>query len=93
MTLLAEKYTPETLPFHAIVPSLPGYTLSDGLPMDRDCDVDDIARIMNQLMVDLGFGWKGYVAQGGDIGCFVARKLIIASNECKAIHSKWCGSV
>lgn len=45
----------------------------------------DLTRIMNQLMVDLGFGKKGYVAQGGDVGSMVAR-LLAPISECKAIH-------
>lgn len=85
LTLLSKKYSPETLPYHVVVPSLPGYTLSDGPPLDMDFTMADLTRIMNQLMVDLGFGKKGYVAQGGDVGSMVAR-LLAPTSECKAIH-------
>lgn len=87
LEILRTKYTADTLPFHAIIPSLPGYGLSSGPPLDRDFSVQDIARILNQLMVELGFG-NGYVAQGGDIGYFLARRLSIAHDECKAFHGK-----
>ncbi|KAF4997309.1 hypothetical protein FDECE_12126 [Fusarium decemcellulare] len=83
--LLTDKYTPATLPYHVIVPSLPGYALSDGPPLDNDFSLEDVARIVNQLMIDLGFGARGYVAQGGDVGSAVSR-LLAASQECKAIH-------
>lgn len=87
LDLLRTKYTADTLPFHAIVPSLPGYGLSSGPPTDRDFAPKDAARLMNRLMVDLGFG-NGYVAQGGDVGYFLARRLSADYDECKAFHGK-----
>jgi microsomal epoxide hydrolase len=72
--LLKDKYTPETLPYHVIVPSLPGYTLSSGPSLDKDFGVHDIARICDRLMSMLGCG-DGYIAQGGDIGSGVAQIL------------------
>ena len=42
----------------------------------------DIAAIMNQLMVDLGFG-SGYIVQGGDIGSRVAKILGSEYEACK----------
>lgn len=85
LDLLRTKYTADTLPFHAIVPSLPGYGLSSGPPTDRDFTTKDAARLLNQLMVNLGFG-SGYVAQGGDVGYFLARRLSAEHDECKALH-------
>ncbi|KAF5006726.1 hypothetical protein FDECE_6903 [Fusarium decemcellulare] len=85
LSLFAKKYSPETLPYHIIVPSLPGYTLSSGPPLDRDFTLADGARIMNQLMINLGFS-NGYVAQGGDVGSMISRILSESSDECKAIH-------
>ena len=64
MSILREKYTPETLPYHIIVPSLPGYTFSSRPPLDRDFRLEDTARLLNRLMISLGFG-NGYVVQGG----------------------------
>jgi len=45
----------------------------------------DISAIMNQLMVDLGFG-SGYIAQGGDIGSRVAKTLGGEYEACKFVH-------
>lgn len=87
LEILRTKYTADTLPFHAVVPSLPGYGLSSGPPTDRDFSPNDAARVLNQLMVDLGFG-TGYVAQGGDVGYFLARRLSVAHEECKALHGE-----
>ncbi|KAJ5252065.1 hypothetical protein N7489_002475 [Penicillium chrysogenum] len=59
-----DEYTPETLPYHLIVPSLPGYAFSSGPPLDRDFGTGDVARVLDQLMKDIGFE-SGYVVQGG----------------------------
>lgn len=87
LELLRTKYTADTLPFHAVVPSLPGYGLSNGPGTTGDFSVVDAARVLNQLMVDLGFG-SGYIAQGGDVGYFLARQMSVAHDECKAIHGE-----
>lgn len=44
--------------------------------------MEDAARILNKLMVGLGFG-SGYISQGGDIGSFVAKILAAKYDECK----------
>jgi len=85
LDLLKAKYTSANLPYHVIVPSLPGYAFSSGPSRKRDWVCEDMARIMNKLMVGLGFG-GGYVAQGGDLGAFVARILAAQYEECKAVH-------
>ncbi|KAH8668695.1 Alpha/Beta hydrolase protein [Xylariales sp. PMI_506] len=85
MQLLADKYTPETLPYHIIVPSLPDYGLSGGPTENVKMTLKQGARIMNQLMLDLGFG-EGYVAQGGDLGSMLARIMSVEYKECKALH-------
>jgi len=87
MDVLRDRYTAQDLPYHIIAPSLPGYTLSSGPPLDKDFKAEDIARLMNKLMVGLGFE-SGYVAQGGDIGSYVARMLQAEYASCKAIHRK-----
>jgi microsomal epoxide hydrolase len=79
---MKQKYTPTTLPYHLIVPSLPGYAFSSTPPLDHDFATKDIAAVMNQLMLDLGFG-NGYVAQGGDIGSRVAKIMGATSEACK----------
>jgi len=85
LDLLKAKYTSADLPYHVIVPSLPGYAFSSGPSRKRDWDCEDMARIMNKLMVGLGFG-GGYIAQGGDLGAFVGRILAAQYEECKALH-------
>ncbi|UPL04300.1 hypothetical protein LCI18_015234 [Fusarium solani-melongenae] len=79
--LLRQKYSPEDLPYHVIVPSLPGYTLSSGPPLTKDWSTEDIGRLMNKLMIGLGFG-SGYISQGGDIGAFVSWILAVNHKEC-----------
>lgn len=82
LSLYREKYSPENLPYHIIAVSLPGWTLSSGPPLTRDFGMEDIGRIMNKLMVGLGFG-SGYVLQGGDIGSFTACIMSGTYDECK----------
>ncbi|KAJ5624140.1 Alpha/Beta hydrolase protein [Penicillium lagena] len=89
LQLFREEYTPTTLPYHLIVPSLPGYTFSSGPPLDRNFEITDVARIMDQLMKDVGFE-SGYVAQGGDIGSRIARNLAVDHDSCKAVHLNVC---
>ncbi|KAF2660982.1 alpha/beta-hydrolase [Lophiostoma macrostomum CBS 122681] len=96
LTLLCQKYTPETLPYHIIVPSLPGYTLSSSaqppVDADRSWTYADIAAVVHNLLLSLGFGGggkgkgKGYIVQGGDIGSSVARCMAATYAECLACH-------
>lgn len=82
MSILQERYTPETLPYHIVVPSLPGYAFSSPPPLSKDFQLQDVARIMNTLMTQLGFD-QGYVVQGGDVGSKVARVIAAEHNACK----------
>ncbi|KAK5790409.1 hypothetical protein VI817_007696 [Penicillium citrinum] len=82
LDMFRQEYTPDTLPYHLIVPSLPGYTFSSGPPLDRNFDTSDIARVFDRLMKDIGFD-SGYVAQGGDIGSRIARTLAVDHESCK----------
>lgn len=81
---LRTKYKPEDLPYHVIVPSLPGYTLSSGPPTNVNFDTAGIARVMDNLMTGL-FPNSGYCAQGGDIGAYTCRHLS-QHPACKAVH-------
>ncbi|KAJ5197960.1 uncharacterized protein N7498_007077 [Penicillium cinerascens] len=85
LELFRGEYSPSTLPFHLIVPSLPGYTFSSGPPLDKNFSTEDVSRILDQLMKDIGFE-SGYVAQGGDIGSRIARALAVDYESCKAVH-------
>ena len=55
--------------FHLVLPSIPGYGFS-GEPTELDWDADRIARAWAELMDRLGY--TRYVAQGGDVGAYVA---------------------
>lgn len=91
MHILATKYTPETLPYHIIVPSLPGYALSSPPPKDKDFRLEDAAIILDTLMRQLGFENVGYVVQGGDVGSKLARVLGgTTNNVAKAVHLNFC---
>ena len=91
MHLLSTKYTPETLPYHIIVPSLPGYTLSSPPPKDKDFKIEDAAIILDSLMRQLGFEDSGYVVQGGDVGSKIARVLGgTTHNVARAVHLNFC---
>lgn len=87
LSVLMGKYTPDTLPYHVIVPSLPGYAYSSGPPLDQNFDTEGIARVVDKLMIGLGFE-KGYITQGGDIGSFVSRVLAVTAKSCLAAHSE-----
>lgn len=84
LSILKDRYTSETLPYHIIIPSLPGFAFSSKPPMERDFCIEDASRIINTLMVQLGFG-SGYVIQGGDLGSIVACELATNYKECKGM--------
>jgi microsomal epoxide hydrolase len=79
---LRQKYGPDELPYHIVVPSLPGYAFSSRPPLDKDLGIEDVARLMNQLMLGLGFR-SGYIVQGGDVGSKVARVVAAKHDECR----------
>jgi pimeloyl-ACP methyl ester carboxylesterase len=91
MDLLRNKYTPESLPYHIITPSLPDYGLSGSLSQNLEMTLERAASIMNGLMIALGFE-KGYVAQGGDLGSMIARLMSVNHKECKAFHGIYSDS-
>lgn len=70
------------LPYHVIVPSLPGYAFSSAPPTDVDFRLEDVAQILDHLMSNLGFS-NGYIAQGGDVGSKVAQVLAAKHRNCK----------
>ncbi|KAK6067841.1 cytochrome p450 alkane hydroxylase [Seiridium cupressi] len=85
LDILKDRYSSKDLPYHVIVPSLPGYAYSSGPPLDTDYGIDIAAGAMHNLMVGLGFG-SGYLAQGGDLGSFVSRLLATNYDACKGMH-------
>lgn len=84
LDILRSKYTPDTLPYHLVVPSLPGYTFSSKPPSEHDFRADDAARIFDALASLIGF--ESYVVQGGDVGGRVGRIIAAQYPKCKAIH-------
>ncbi|KAH8887998.1 alpha/beta-hydrolase [Thozetella sp. PMI_491] len=84
LEIIRTRYTAETLPYHLVVPSLPGYAFSSPPPLDRDIDSDDAARIFDALAVLLGF--RNYMIQGGDLGGRIGRVVAAKYPSCKAIH-------
>ena len=86
LKLIKEKYSAKDLPYHIVVPSLPGYTLSTVQSIGKEWTMPDTARVLNQLMLNLGF--DKYLAQGGDVGSFLARILNVYYDACLGIHGK-----
>ena len=91
LNFVRQSYTEDTLPYHLIIPSLPGFCLSSGPPKDKDFIVQDAAAILHQLMLNIGFGKSGYVATGGDIGAIISRMLGAKYKECKAVQLNFSG--
>jgi len=89
LDLLAEKHTPETLPYHVVVPSIPDYGLSTRAEEDtKELTMEGASEALNSLMVALGF--DAYVAQGGDVGSFLSQTMCGLFDECKAFHCEFC---
>ena len=71
------------IPFHVVVPSLPGFCWSSG--PKRGWKLQDTARVFHTLMHRLGY--KEFVVQTGDWGHWVGRELgANYTDSCKAIH-------
>lgn len=85
MSMLKSRYTPETLPYNIVVPSIPGFGFSSRIPVGLDIDWVDTARVLNALVNGLGKG-EDFVVQGGDIGSVVARVMAAQNAGCKAVH-------
>ena len=91
MSLVAKEYTPETLPYHLIVPSIPGFTYSSDIPTGISLDAPIAARILDKVMASLGF-LHGYIATGGDIGSALSRILASKGSQslCKGMLVNFC---
>lgn len=84
MQLMKDQYTPQTLPYHLIATSMPGYGFSTPPPPHRELGILEVPNMFNQMMLDLGFK-DGYIAQGGDIGSRFARILAAKHDACKGL--------
>jgi microsomal epoxide hydrolase len=85
---LAERYSPDDLPYHLVAPSMPGYAFSSPPPLDRDFGLSEIARIFNKLAMNLGF--ESYIVQAGDIGSKVGRVMAAEHKQCHSVHINFC---
>ncbi|KAF2995546.1 hypothetical protein E8E13_003040 [Curvularia kusanoi] len=85
LDLVRKQYpSQQDLPYHLVVPSLPGYTLSAAGSLGASPSMWQSAKVCHQLMLNLGF--KKYIAQGGDVGSFLAKVMATTYEECVAIH-------
>ncbi|KAK5657376.1 hypothetical protein OQA88_2946 [Cercophora sp. LCS_1] len=85
LDLLAAKYTPETLPYYVVVPSIPDYGLSTRQDEDvTELTMEGASEALNELMKELGFA--KCVAQEGDAGSSLAQTMCWEYEECRAFH-------
>ena len=84
MKVVKERWSPDDLPWHVVVPSLPGYTYSEGPSTKVEWRNEDMAYVMNEVMV--GLGLEGYIAHGGDIGSFLSRICAVRYDACRAMN-------
>lgn len=91
LDLIRKQYENDAskVPYHIIVPSLPGFGLSSGPPINQSEElfsVESVARIFDNLMGIIFGPSTKYVAQGGDIGSRVAKVLVSQYSNCIASH-------
>ncbi|CAK1361568.1 putative epoxide hydrolase [Cercospora beticola] len=84
LDILRKTYSPKDLPYHVIVPSIPGYAYSSGPPTDVDYGLENAAEALNNLASAL-FP-QGYLAQGGDLGSMISRYQAANCSPCKGMH-------
>ncbi|KAJ4358329.1 uncharacterized protein N0V89_002911 [Didymosphaeria variabile] len=84
LELLQKRYEGKESPYHIVVPSLPGYTLSSGGPLERDWTMKDSAEVMEKLMRNLGF--DKYFVQGGDVGSMLCRLMAPSYESVVGVH-------
>ncbi|KAF5228222.1 hypothetical protein FAUST_11247 [Fusarium austroamericanum] len=86
---IQRKYTPESLPYHIIVPDLVGFGFSSRPPLRKSFGMLDNARILVKFMHVLGFtsDHGGYTVQGGNIGGFLGPRVATLDPEtCRLLH-------
>lgn len=77
----AHASDPASLPYHIVVPSVPGFGFT-AIGTGKNMQLSDASRILHKLMLKLGFGAPGYIAQGGDVGSGLASYMVKAFDEC-----------
>lgn len=83
------KYAPENLPYHIIIPDLPGFGYSSAPPLDRDWTLPDTARVLHNALMELGFQ-NGFIAHGCNLGGWISQEFARHYPTCKAIHLTFC---
>jgi len=89
LDLVQQKYSPDSLPYHIIVPDLVGFGFSSRPPLNKDLSILDNAQILAKFMQTLGFTSEngGYTVQGGDIGGFLGPRIAAIDPEaCRLVH-------
>lgn len=88
---------PSQLPYHIVVPSLPGFGFSSAPPVKQPLQEggeifgsDSISRIFNRLMSILFGEQAKYIAQGGDIGSRISRILASTYPNCVGTLLNYC---
>ncbi|KIW41832.1 uncharacterized protein PV06_05439 [Exophiala oligosperma] len=83
--LFKRQYSEENLPYHIIIPSLPGYAFSSGPAVTTDFSLDDVSKIIHSLMDGLKLG-TSYLIHAGDVGSQVALRLANSSSAVKVTN-------
>ena len=87
---LREEYpTAAELPYNIIAPSLPGYAYSSDVPSDYK--ISQAATLLDSLMKGLFGNRAAYIVHGGDLGSFIARKLVKPSSAAVAERDQGSG--
>jgi pimeloyl-ACP methyl ester carboxylesterase len=84
-----KKYSPEDLPYHIVVPSIPGYGYSSGAPVDKDWTLLDSVRVLHGVLMELGFK-NGFISHGCNLGAWISQELGRNYPTCKALHLTFC---
>lgn len=71
------------MPFHLIAVSSVGQGFSSPPPLTKAFYTTDMARIFNKLMIALGFGETGYIAEGLDVGSMIVEYMLDTYDEIK----------
>ena len=89
LELIQQKYSPDSLPYHIIVPDLVGFGFSSRPALHKGFSILDNARILVKFMHALGLTSEhgGYTVQGGDIGGFLGPRIAALDPEtCRLVH-------
>lgn len=74
--------------FHVVAVSLPGYGFSEA-PKTKGFEATQMAEVAHKVMLSLGY--SEYVAQGGDWGSMICRRVaqMYGPKHCKAWHTNY----